>query len=184
MREFGENYVREAGEKAADTADLPGSEWHLVGTLQSNKASAAARIFSWVHSISSIRIARRLGEARLAAELPDLNVCVQVNLGAEPGKSGAAPGEVADLCAAVSGLPGLRLRGLMCIPEPGPNARERFAHLRELKDQSAQRCPGLDTLSMGMSADYGEAVAEGATIIRLGTALFGPRPAKKAAAAR
>ena len=177
QRSFGENYVQEALAKAAELADLPDIEWHMIGPLQSNKARSAAQHFAWVQTVDLLKIAERLANARDAHLVP-LNVCVQVNISGEAAKSGAAPGEALTLARAVAALPRLRLRGFMGIAEEtGDLARQRgqFRVLRELFD--AARADGLqvDTLSMGMSGDLESAVAEGATMVRIGTALFGPR---------
>ena len=177
QRAFGESYVGEALDKLAaiDRGDL---EWHFIGRLQSNKTADVARRFDWVHSIDRLKIARRLSEQRPADSSP-LNLCLQVNVDAEPGKAGVAVGDVARLADGVAALPGLRLRGLMCLPaiRTDPAAqRVPFAALRRLQDQLIASGHSLDTLSMGMSGDYNAAIAEGATIVRIGTALFGPRP--------
>lgn len=177
-RRFGENYVQEAIEKIDLTADLrPQIEWHLIGPLQSNKTRVAARYFDWVHSVDRLKIAKRLSEQR-PADLPLLNVCLQVNLNGESSKSGVAPDELPALAHAVSQLPGLRLRGLMSIPEPTDDpALQAAPHraLRQLFLQLQQEELDLDTLSMGMSADLEAAVAEGSTLVRIGTAIFGRR---------
>ena len=175
QRAFGENYVQESIDKIDALADLRASlEWHFIGPLQSNKTRAVAERYDWVHSIDRLKIAQRLAEQR-PAHLPPLNVCVQVNISGEASKSGVAPAEVA---RAVAALPSLRLRGLMAIPEPAADLdAQRVPHraLRTLFD--ALRADGLplDTLSIGMSADLEAAVLEGATIVRVGTAIFGAR---------
>ena len=180
QRAFGENYVQEALEKIDALADLrPPVEWHLIGPLQSNKTRVVAERFDWVHSIDRLRIAERLAAQRPLG-LPPLQLCLQVNISGEASKSGLAPGEVAALAAAVAALPParVRLRGLMAIPEPDPDAtRQREPHraLRGLLDELRARGLALDTLSMGMSADLEAAVAEGATLVRVGTAIFGTR---------
>ena len=180
QRAFGENYVQEALEKIDALADLrPPVEWHLIGPLQSNKTRVVAERFDWVHSIDRLRIAERLAAQRPLG-LPPLQLCLQVNISGEASKSGLAPGEVAALAAAVAALPParVRLRGLMAIPAPDPDAtRQREPHraLRELLDELRARGLALDTLSMGMSADLEAAVAEGATLVRVGTAIFGTR---------
>lgn len=173
---FGENYVQEAIGKLDRLADLP-LEWHFIGALQGNKARAVAERFDWVHSVDRLRIAERLSAARPEARGP-LQVCVQVNVSGEPSKSGAAPHEVPALARAVAGLPRLRLRGLMAIPEQQPNrerSRRRFRVLRELRERLDADGLELDTLSMGMSDDLEAAILEGATLVRVGTAIFGPR---------
>jgi pyridoxal phosphate enzyme (YggS family) len=176
---FGENYVQEALDKMAALADLRGLiQWHLIGPLQSNKTRAVAEAFDWVHSVDRLKIAQRLSDQRPAG-LPPLNVCLQVNTSGEDSKSGAQPDEVPQLAAAVAALPRLRLRGLMAIPEPaqGPQAQQApHRALRLLLQNLNQRGLALDTLSMGMSDDLEAAVAEGSTMVRVGTALFGARP--------
>jgi pyridoxal phosphate enzyme (YggS family) len=175
---FGENYVQEALDKAAALADLrPPLEWHLIGPLQSNKTRLVAEAFDWVQSVDRLKIAQRLSEQR-PATLPPLNVCLQVNISGEPSKSGLAPADVLPVARAVAALPRLRLRGLMAIPEPeGDFEAQRAPHraLRALFEQLNAEGLGLDTLSMGMSADLEAAIAEGATIVRVGTAVFGER---------
>jgi PLP dependent protein len=181
QRAFGENYVQEALDKIGALAALgPGLEWHLIGPLQSNKTRAAATAFDWVHSVDRLKIAQRLSEQRPAG-LPPLNICLQVNTSGEPSKGGLAPGELAAVAHAVAALPGLKLRGLMAIPEPVEPAMgfeaQRVPHraLRLLFDRLNAEGLALDTLSMGMSADLEAAVAEGATLVRVGTAIFGER---------
>jgi len=171
---FGENYLQEARAKIAALRDLP-LEWHFIGPIQSNKTADLAAHFSWVHGVEREKIARRLSEQR-PPNLPPLNVCVQVNVSGETSKSGVRPDETLALCTRVAGLPQLKLRGLMAIPEPHrPDPRAAYKLLRELYE--AVRAAGLelDTLSAGMSDDFESAVAEGATHIRIGTALFGKR---------
>lgn len=173
---FGENYVQEGVDKIEALRTL-GLEWHFIGPLQSNKTRAVAQAFDWVHGIERLRIAERLSAQR-DVHLPPLQVCVQVNVSGEDSKSGVAPGEVHALARAVAGLPRLRLRGLMCIPEPSADAsllRERFATVRRLRDALVADGLALDTLSMGMSHDLELAIAEGATLVRVGTAIFGER---------
>jgi len=177
QRAFGENYVQDAVAKAAALSDLPDIEWHLIGPLQSNKARAAAQGFAWVHTIDRAKIAERLSAARGAA-LPPLEVCVQVNISGEASKSGVAPQDARALLDAVAALPRLRLRGLMGIAEPTSDQRVQRAQYRRLRELFEAACAAglpLDTLSMGMSADLEAAIAEGATIVRVGTALFGAR---------
>ena len=177
---FGENYVQEALAKIEALADLrPQLEWHLIGPLQSNKTRVVAEAFDWVHSVDRLKIAERLSEQRPATQ-PPLQVCLQVNISGEHSKSGVAPADVPALARAVAALPRLRLRGLMAIPEPAADfAAQRLPHraLRMLMDELRGQGLALDTLSMGMSADLEAAVAEGATIVRVGTAIFGGRPA-------
>ena len=167
----------------AALADLRGLiQWHLIGPLQSNKTRAVAEAFDWVHSVDRLKIAQRLSDQRPAG-LPPLNVCLQVNTSGEDSKSGAQPDEVPQLAAAVAALPRLRLRGLMAIPEPAQGLQAQQAPHRALRLlQEALRRQGLvlDTLSMGMSDDLEAAIAEGSTMVRVGTAIFGPRPASPA----
>lgn len=173
---FGENYVQEGAEKVDALAGL-GLEWHFIGPLQSNKTRLVANRFVWVHSIDRLKIAERLSAQR-DAHLPLLDVCIQVNVSGEASKSGVAPGELPALARAVAGLPRLRLRGLMAIPEPTSDValqRARFATLRQLRDQLNADGLALDTLSMGMSDDLEAAIAEGSTMVRVGTAIFGSR---------
>jgi pyridoxal phosphate enzyme (YggS family) len=176
QRAFGESYVQEAVDKVAELAALQ-LEWHFIGPLQSNKTRQVAENFSWVHSVDRLKIAERLSAQR-PPQSPPLQVCVQVNLSGEATKSGCLPDQAAALAQDVAALPGLRLRGLMAIPEPGGDLRlqrGRFALLRKLREQAAARGLGLDTLSMGMSDDLEAAIMEGATIVRVGTAIFGQR---------
>lgn len=176
QRAFGENYLQEALTKQAALSDLP-LVWHFIGPLQSNKTREVAAHFDWVHSVDRLKIAQRLSDQRPAG-LPPLNVCLQVNISGEASKSGCLPTELPALAGAVADLPGLRLRGLMCIPEPETDpARQRapFAALRGLLEQLQPQHPGLDTLSMGMSGDLEAAIAEGATLVRVGTDIFGAR---------
>ena len=178
QREFGENYVQEALDKIAALSDLRTQvEWHLIGPLQRNKTRPVAEAFDWVHSVDRLKIAQRLSEQR-PAELPPLQLCLQVNISGETSKNGLLPDEVLAVAQAVAQLPRVRLRGLMAIPEPaGDEAAQRAPHraLRELLVALNDAGLGLDTLSMGMSADLEAAVAEGATIVRVGTAIFGGR---------
>lgn len=176
QRAFGENYVQEAVEKITQLAGLP-LEWHFIGPIQSNKTGPIAQHFHWVHSVERERVAQRLNAAR-PDSLPALNVCIQVNVSGEASKSGIAPGEETALVDAIARLPKLRLRGLMTIPEPTSEPalqRRRFALLREIKESLVSRGHPLDTLSMGMSDDLEAAIAEGATLVRVGTAIFGKR---------
>lgn len=173
---FGENYVQEGVVKVEALAGL-GLEWHFIGPLQSNKTRLVANSFAWVHSIDRLKIAERLSEQR-DVHLPPLEVCIQVNVSGEESKSGVAPDDLPDLARAVAALPRLRLRGLMAIPEPTSDValqRARFACLRQLRDQLNAGGLQLDTLSMGMSDDLEAAIAEGATMVRVGTAIFGGR---------
>ncbi|OFZ86556.1 MAG: YggS family pyridoxal phosphate enzyme [Betaproteobacteria bacterium RIFCSPLOWO2_12_FULL_62_58] len=173
---FGENYVQEAMGKITRLAHLP-LEWHFIGPIQSNKTRGIAEHFQWVHSVEREKIAIRINDAR-PARLPPLNVCIQVNVSGQASKSGVAPGDELALARAITALPQLRLRGLMAIPEPTPDAgvqRRRFARLRELKDGLVAAGFALDTLSMGMSDDLEAAILEGATMVRVGTAIFGRR---------
>ena len=178
QRAFGENYVQEALAKIDALADLrAGLEWHLIGPLQSNKTREVAAAFDWVHSIDRLKTAERLSAQRRASLAP-LQVCLQVNLDCEASKSGVAPAELPALAHAVAGLPGLRLRGLMSIPAPREREqaqREPHRRLRALFDALMAEGLAVDTLSMGMSDDLEAAVLEGATIVRVGTAIFGDR---------
>ena len=175
---FGENYVQEALDKIAALADLRTSiEWHLIGPLQSNKTRVVAEQFDWVHSVDRLKIAQRLSEQR-PAHLPPLQLCLQVNISGEASKSGLAPAEVSAVAQAVAALPRVVLRGLMAIPEPaGDLQAQRAPHraLRELLEQLRAQGLPLDTLSMGMSADLDAAILEGASIVRVGSAIFGAR---------
>ncbi|KNZ31237.1 MAG: hypothetical protein AD742_18815 [Methylibium sp. NZG] len=177
-RRFGENYVQEGIDKIAALGDLRARiEWHLIGPLQSNKTRVVAEQFDWVHSVDRLKIAQRLSEQR-PQHLPPLQVCLQVNISGEASKSGLAVAEVIDAACAVAALPRLRLRGLMAIPEPAASfddQRRPHRALRELLGALQAQGQPVDTLSMGMSADLEAAVAEGATIVRVGTAIFGGR---------
>jgi pyridoxal phosphate enzyme (YggS family) len=176
--DFGENYCQEALEKIAALADLRLC-WHFIGPLQSNKTRAVAHHFDWVHSVDRLKIAQRLAEQR-PPELSPLNICIQVNIDAEPTKAGVLPAELPTLMAQVMAMPQLRVRGLMAIPEAAVDSAARrasFTHLRELLAAEQTYWPQLDTLSMGMSADLELAIAEGATIVRVGTDIFGARGA-------
>ena len=180
QRRFGENYLQEARPKMDACADLD-LEWHFIGPLQRNKASTVAQCFDWVHTVASLPVAQRLSAAR-GSQRPPLNVCLQVNVDEEASKSGVALHDAAELARAVADLPGLSLRGLMTIPAPARDfdaQRRPFRALRELLDRLRGQGLTLDTLSMGMSGDLEAAVAEGATLVRVGTALFGPRPARR-----
>jgi hypothetical protein len=192
QRHFGENYLQEAVDKIARVKEMAPALsdgdvdansliWHFIGPLQSNKTRAVAEHFDWVHSIEREKVARRLSEQR-PAQLPPLNVCIQVNVSGEQTKSGVTPEEALPLAAVIAELPNLRLRGLMSIPEATEDVslqRQRFARLRSLLQQLNQvrtaSQPALDTLSMGMSADMEAAILEGATMVRIGTAVFGSR---------
>jgi pyridoxal phosphate enzyme (YggS family) len=176
QRDFGENYVQEAMAKRSALADLA-LHWHLIGHLQSNKCREAAETFDWIASVDRDKLLAPLARYRPAAR-PALNVLIQVNIDAETSKSGCAPQMVEPLAAAVHAEPRLRLRGLMAIPAPGDPQRlaHAFAAMRDLFEALQARYPEVDTLSMGMSDDFPLAIAHGATQVRLGTALFGPRP--------
>jgi pyridoxal phosphate enzyme (YggS family) len=178
QRDFGENYVQEALAKIDALADLRAElRWHLIGPLQSNKSREVAQRFDWVHSVDRLKLAQRLSDQR-PPDLPPLQVCLQVNISGETSKSGVAPADTLALARAVAALPRLRLRGLMAIPETvdGMDA-QRAPHraLRQLLEQLNAEGLALDTLSMGMSADLEAAIAEGATWVRVGTAIFGSR---------
>lgn len=179
QRAFGENYIQEAVEKIGRLADLP-IEWHCIGPIQSNKTRLVAANFHWVHTVDRLKIAQRLSEQR-DENLPPLQVCIQVNIDGGPNKSGVAPGEALDLAREVASLPRLKLRGLMTIPEPAEDfAAQKAAHLqaKALFDRLREAGLAIDTLSMGMTADLEAAVAAGSTMVRVGTAIFGGRPAK------
>ena len=176
--DFGENYVQEGCDKIAALADVPGLVWHFIGQLQGNKTREVAEHFHWVHTVDRGRIAARLSAQR-PAHMPPLQVLLQVSLADEPGKGGVTPAELPALAAAVAVLPRLQLRGLMCIPPPVADVeaqRQPFRQLRELLVALQAAGHPLDTLSMGMSDDLEAAVLEGATIVRVGTAIFGHRP--------
>lgn len=176
QRDFGESYVQEALAKMDALADLD-VVWHFIGPIQSNKTRPIAERFAWVHSVDRLKTAERLAAQRPEAAAP-LQVCIQVNVSGEASKSGVAPAETLALARAVARLPRLRLRGLMAIPEPTDDValqRRRFEALRELKDRLAADGLALDTLSMGMSDDLEAAIAAGATMVRVGTAIFGAR---------
>ncbi|HET8791662.1 MAG TPA: YggS family pyridoxal phosphate-dependent enzyme [Modicisalibacter sp.] len=180
QREFGENYLQEALDKQAELADLNDIVWHFIGPLQSNKTRDIAEHFGWVHSIDRAKVAHRLSQQRPSA-LGPLNVCLQVNVSGEASKAGVTPQALDALADEVVALPNLRLRGLMAIPAPSRDVaaqRQPLAHLRQLQEALRQRLPQapLDTLSMGMSDDLEAAILEGATLVRLGTAIFGARP--------
>ncbi len=176
QRAFGENYVQEGIDKIASISGR-NLEWHFIGPLQSNKTKPVAEHFDWVHSIDRLRVAERLSAQR-PTYLPPLQVCVQVNVSGEATKSGCAPDAALELCRAVAALPSLQLRGLMAIPEPVDDVQAQrlpFRHLRQLSERIQAAGLPLDTLSMGMSHDLEAAIAEGATIVRIGTAIFGQR---------
>jgi hypothetical protein len=177
-RSFGENYVQEALDKITALADLRDLlQWHLIGPLQSNKTRVVAESFDWVHTVDRLKIAQRLSEQRPAG-LPPLQLCLQVNISGEASKSGLAADEVLDVARSVAALPRVRLRGLMAVPAPASDpAAQRLPHarLRELLARLQRDGLDVDTLSMGMTADLEAAIAEGATIVRVGTAIFGAR---------
>lgn len=184
---FGENYVQEAAAKRAALAATAAAglalQWHLIGHLQSNKAAEAAALFDWVHTVDRPKLVTALARHRQAQQAP-LNVLIQVNIDAEDSKHGCRPEDVPALAAAIAAEPALRLRGLMVIPTPHADPEGRrpsFRRAKALFDALAGAHPGLDTLSMGMSDDYAIAIAEGATLVRIGTALFGARAPKTAA---
>ena len=176
IQNFGENYLQEALEKIAALGDL-GLKWHFIGPIQSNKTRAIAENFDWVHSVDRLKIARRLSEQR-PTKLAPLQICLQVNISAESSKSGASPAEMPELVQAVRALPGITLRGLMAIPAPTNDPKQQqqaFAQMRELMTALRADTPTMDTLSMGMSGDLEMAIAQGSTLIRVGTDIFGPR---------
>lgn len=176
LRDFGENYVQDALDKQAALQDLA-LTWHFIGRIQSNKTHEIAGHFDWVHGVDRVKIARRLSDQH---EGPGpLNICLQVNIDDEASKGGLRPDEALDVAASISELPNIRLRGLMAIPKPETDPtlqRAVFRRVREMYEQLCGEGLALDTLSMGMTADLDAAIAEGATIVRIGTALFGPRP--------
>ncbi len=176
LRDFGENYLQEALDKIGELEDLDLC-WHFIGPIQSNKTRPIATHFHWVHSVDRIKIARRLNDQRPDG-LPPLNICLQVNISGEDSKSGVPPADIAPLANAFAELPRLRLRGLMAIPAPTDDVAQQhanFGRLRQLLNEVQEIEPRADTLSMGMSADMEAAIAEGATIVRIGTDIFGPR---------
>jgi pyridoxal phosphate enzyme (YggS family) len=181
---FGENYLQEALAKIIEVDKLLEQQqtacqlaWHFIGPIQSNKTRPIAEHFAWVHSVDRLKIAQRLSEQR-PEQLAALNVCVQVNVSGEASKSGVAPEQVLELMLAIQALPNLRLRGLMCVPEANDNLEQQkaaFAQMRNLFEQCQAQISTLDTLSMGMSGDMEAAIAEGSTMIRIGSAIFGKR---------
>lgn len=179
QRIFGENYLQEALDKQAELNDLD-IEWHFIGPIQSNKTQPISQHFAWVHSVDRLKIAQRLNDARPAA-LPPLQVCIQVNISHEDTKSGVLPNDLAALAAEIEQLPRLKLRGLMAIPAPTQDTSKQtaqFKRVRECYDALLKQGFTLDTLSIGMSDDYKVAIAQGATFVRIGSALFGARPRK------
>ncbi|KZN17676.1 MULTISPECIES: YggS family pyridoxal phosphate-dependent enzyme [Pseudomonas] len=173
IRDFGENYLQEALGKQLELADLP-LIWHFIGPIQSNKTRAIAEHFDWVHSVDRLKIAQRLSEQR-PADLPPLNICIQVNVSGEASKSGCTPADLPALANAICALPRLKLRGLMAIPEPTEDRAAQDAAFAAVQSLQASLNLPLDTLSMGMSHDLESAIAMGATWVRIGTALFGAR---------
>ena len=173
VRDFGENYLQEARAKQVELADLPLC-WHFIGPIQSNKTRDIAEHFAWVHSVDRLKIAQRLSDQR-PADLPPLNICIQVNVSGEASKSGCNPADLPALATAISALPRLKLRGLMAIPEPTQDRAEQDAAFAAVRTLQESLNMGLDTLSMGMSHDLESAIAQGATWVRIGTALFGAR---------
>ncbi|MCP1416576.1 pyridoxal phosphate enzyme (YggS family) [Pseudomonas laurylsulfativorans] len=173
LRDFGENYLQEALGKQLELADLP-LIWHFIGPIQSNKTRAIAEHFDWVHSVDRLKIAQRLSEQR-PADLPPLNICIQVNVSGEASKSGCTPTDLPALANAINTLPRLKLRGLMAIPEPTEDRAAQDAAFAAVQSLQASLNLPLDTLSMGMSHDLESAIAQGATWVRIGTALFGAR---------
>ncbi|MGN8274669.1 YggS family pyridoxal phosphate-dependent enzyme [Pseudomonas sp. SMN5] len=177
LRDFGENYLQEALGKQAELGDLP-LNWHFIGPIQSNKTRAIAEHFDWVHSVDRLKIAQRLSEQRPEG-LPPLNICIQVNVSGEASKSGCTPADLPALADAISALPRLKLRGLMAIPEPTEDRAAQDAAFAKVQHLQASLALPLDTLSMGMSHDLESAIAQGATWVRIGTALFGARDYSK-----
>ncbi|EJM96320.1 pyridoxal phosphate enzyme, YggS family [Pseudomonas sp. GM74] len=173
LHDFGENYLQEALGKQVELADLP-LIWHFIGPIQSNKTRAIAEHFDWVHSVDRLKIAQRLSEQR-PADLPPLNICIQVNVSGEASKSGCSPADLPALANAICALPRLKLRGLMAIPEPTEDRAAQDAAFATVQSLQASLNLPLDTLSMGMSHDLESAIAQGATWVRIGTALFGAR---------
>jgi len=173
LRDFGENYLQEALGKQLELSDLPLC-WHFIGPIQSNKTRAIAENFAWVHSVDRLKIAQRLSEQR-PANLAPLNICIQVNVSGEASKSGCTPDDLPALAAAINGLPNLKLRGLMAIPEPTEDCAAQSAAFATVRTLQEHLNLPLDTLSMGMSHDLEAAIAQGATWVRIGTALFGAR---------
>jgi pyridoxal phosphate enzyme (YggS family) len=180
QREFGENYVQEALDKMEELKELDAIEWHFIGPIQSNKTRQIAEAFAWAHSVDRLKIAQRLNDQR-PSTLPPLNICLQVNINNEESKSGCALEDLTDMADAIEEMPNLSLRGLMAIPDPDQPEAELRSSFRKLANalknmrQEAPGCGPLDTLSMGMSGDLEMAIEEGATWVRVGTALFGPR---------
>jgi len=175
---FGENYLQEALDKQAQLTDLD-IEWHFIGPIQSNKTQPIGQHFAWVHSVDRLKIAQRLNDAR-PAQLPPLQICIQVNVSNEDSKSGVLPAELAALATEIEKLPRLKLRGLMAIPAPTLDVNQQIAQfklVRECYDALVAQGFALDTLSMGMSEDYAAAISQGASFVRIGSALFGARPA-------
>ncbi|WP_415758756.1 YggS family pyridoxal phosphate-dependent enzyme [Pseudomonas sp. LT1P18] len=177
LRDFGENYLQEALSKQLELADLP-LIWHFIGPIQSNKTRAIAEHFAWVHSVDRLKIAQRLSEQR-PADLPPLNICIQVNVSGEASKSGCTPADLPALANAISELPRIKLRGLMAIPEPTEDRAAQDAAFAAVQSLQASLNLPLDTLSMGMSHDLESAIAMGATWVRIGTALFGARDSQQ-----
>lgn len=180
LTRFGENYLQEALNKIQVLDDLP-LEWHFIGPVQSNKTRQIAEAFDWVHSVDRLKIARRLSEQR-PTDLSDLNICLQVNIDDEDSKAGCSPDAALEMAREIAALPHICLRGLMAIPAPSDDEtvqRRAFAKVRELAETIRASGIPIDTLSMGMSGDLNSAIAEGSTLVRIGTALFGPRAVKK-----
>jgi len=181
--QFGENYVDEAIAKQQEIASLGRSgdiTWHYIGAIQSNKTALLATHFDWIHGIDREKIAVRLSTQR-SDQLPELNCCIQINIDNEPGKAGISPDELPELCAAIQHLPNIRLRGLMVIPAPRANFDQQkaiFSEVRKLFELQQRATPEFDTLSMGMSADMTAAIAEGSTLVRIGSSIFGARASK------
>ena len=178
VRDFGENYVQEAQSKIAELPFAAECNWHLIGNLQSNKIKVAAKLFDWIHTIDRIKTIEKLGQSRIALGKKNMLACIQVNLGNEESKSGIAPNDLTPLLSASKNINGITIKGLMCIPEANLDSagkRQRFNELKDLLYNFKDQYPEFDTLSMGMSADYKEAIYAGANIIRIGSLLFGER---------
>lgn len=179
QRAFGENYLQEALQKQQELQDLD-IDWHFIGRIQTNKTQAIAQHFNWIQTLDRVKVAERIHEQRPNGSGP-MNVCIQVNIDKDPNKAGVEPENIRSFFDQLRHLDNIRVRGLMCIPKQSADPAESRASFAKMRDLAMQCSTEMDTLSMGMSGDWKEAVAEGATMVRLGTALFGPRPQKTAA---